>query len=187
MFKFLLVISLTIFSVSANSGFLQVQESSSPQLYNELRNSTTFLDSFLMAFDGFASTSGIYAEMPAFEACKVNDLAVIESTISIINNLTNKQYDTLVDDIKGLVDSAYNVYKQCDFVGFKTQLLQGLSDFKTNFTQADYMKKFLSKLQSNIFQIMADLKTIIDKSTAGNMEEFGKGLGNLMRTLFVVA
>jgi len=183
MFKILLLLALTL---TANAGFLQnIQEDVDfPVLYQNLKNAN--LTDFFLAFDGFSSTVGIYSEMPAFEACKVDDAGVVEASVDLIQDLVNGQTGTLIDDIKTLVDHIYDVHKKCDFAGFKTQFLQGLSDVKSNFTQPDYLKKLLAGLQSNIFQLMADLKTIIDAVNAQNYEDFGKRLGSLIRLVLVV-
>lgn len=177
MFKNLFILSLAILAV--NSKFLQ-QADQVPQFQH-----TNLTDYFLVA-EGFATTVGIYAEMPALEKCKAQDSDLVQKSVDLIQDIVNGENSTIVDEIKDVIDSLYVVYKQCDFKGLKAEFLQGLADMKANFTQPDYMKKFLSQLQSNIFQLMADLKTVIDKFNAGDMASFGQGMGNLMRTLLIV-
>jgi len=187
MFKILFLLTVATLSVNTKSGFLRNLEDELVFQASLTKNVTlTNLTDFFLVVDGFSTAVGLYSDMPSLQACKVSDFNVVQDTVVIIEKLVNGDTSTIDDDIKGLVDTLYTIYKTCDIKGLPTQFLQVVTDVKNNFTQADYVKKFLSQLQSNIFQLMADLKSTVDKYNNRDFQSFGTGLGNLVRTLFVV-
>lgn len=184
MFRNLLIFALAIAAVSAHAGHLRSIKIIPGEF--QLMVNHTNITNYLRGLDGFATTVGIYSEMPAFEACKDRDAQIVDAVVRIIEDVVSGDNGAVVDDTKLLIDTAYEIYKNCDFDGFKTQFIQMLSDIKSNFTQEDYMKKLVNNLQSKIFQIMADLKSIMDDMNAGNYENSGKNFGSLIRTIFYI-
>jgi hypothetical protein len=188
MFK-VVILALAVLSVSANSGFLKVlDDNSDVKLFlANLRNPAHYnLTDVFETFDGFSTTVGLYSEMPSFEKCKVNDAHLVTHLVDVVEDIALKEFTDLIEDSKALMDTIYEIYKQCDSVGFYNQLLQTLGDIQANFSQPDYAKKLMANLQSNIFVIMAELKNVMDNFNNQKFNDFGKGLGSLLRTILLV-
>jgi len=144
-------------------------------------------DDVIQVMDGFFTTVGVYAEMPAFEACKTFDFAAVKDGIAVVTDAMTGDYMGLMGALYNLSKDAWSIYSTCDSKGFVTQAENGWKDVVANFTQEDYMKKISAQFESNMFQIMANAKTLYDNITNKQYTDFGKNLGSLMRLIFIIS
>ncbi len=178
-----LILAIAILSASChlNSGLRK------PFFHDmKLKVQDAHVDEIIQCMDGFFSTVGIYADIPAFAACKDYDFNAIKDAIAVMTDAVTGDYWGLIKSVAYFTKDAWNIFRNCDFKTFDTQVAAAWKIMIANFTQPDYIKKVSVQAEKNLFQIMADAKTMYDQLKNNQFNDFGKSLGSLMRLVFIL-